>query len=276
MIAWLPSGTEGMHAVINPLMEETSFSLAFTIRDAPLPWILVAGAALAAMIRRDWPASRTVPVAIGTAWAIAGTAFFLFTGERRALLLTQVAVVILALAMLRRLVWLLRRNDSRVHRWALAVLVVASTSMFTGIVAGGVTYFSLATDWYRVVDRPELEALGALREVSLPQDRVVASRGHHGNPIGWWVEGYGQRQTYAGVDVRFLAFPEERQQAMSANTLFSEGTSDTETLAQLATLGVRFLVIDRRGPDADWLERAPMEAFDLVFDSPTLVILEVV
>lgn len=275
MSAWLPSGGEGMQAVINPLMEETSFSLVFTIRDAPLPWILVAGAGLAAILRRGWPDSQTVPVAVGTAWAVAGAAFFVVTGERRALLLTQVGIIVLAILTLRRWLGLLRLRDSRLHHSAWAALLVITISMFTGILAGGVTYYAIATDWYRVVDRPELQALAALREVSQPSDLVVASRGHHGNPIGWWVEGYALRQTYAGVDVRFLAFPEEREQALLANALFLERSSDTETLARLASLGARFLVVDRRGPDAGWLDRAPMGLFEIVYDSPTLVILKI-
>ena len=275
MSAWLPGGGDGKQAVINPLMEETSFSLVFTIRDAPLPWILVAGAGLAAMLRRDWSHPRTVPVALGAAWAVAGAAFFVATGERRALLLTQVGIVILAVLTMRRWGWLFRRRDSGLHRFASAALLVIAISMFTGIVAGGVTYYAIAADWYRVVDRPELQALDVLRAASKPSDLVVASRGHHGNPIGWWVEGYAQRRTYSGIDVRFLAFPEEREQALLANALFLEHSSDSETLAHLASIGARFLVVDRRGPDAGWLDRAPMGAFEIVYDSDTLVILKV-
>jgi hypothetical protein len=141
------------------------------------------------------------------------------------------------------------------------------------VVVGGVDSYANATDWYRVVDTDEIRVLDQLEQAADDGDLVLASQGHHGNPIGWWVQGYSGIPTFTGVDLRFLTFPEEREQAQIANEFFSGEMSSGESMKTLREIGADFLVVDRRGNDADWLAAPLARQFELLFSSPNIVVL---
>jgi hypothetical protein len=79
----------------------------------------------------------------------------------------------------------------------------------------------------------------------------------------------------SGHDPSFLTFPGEIDEAESANAFFGGGLSPAEAVDYLESVDARYLVVDRRGPDSGWMFRADRPSFDVVYDSPTLVILEV-
>lgn len=269
----------GVQPVLNPLSLGRVESLSQTISDAPFPWVVVAVFGVASLAVRRWDHDRSVTAATAGAWVVVGALFFAAIGEPRALLLTQFGLIVLALLFLQRLIGITRSTTST--RWrkarpvAMRAIVIMAVATASALVVGGVDSYAKATDWYRVVDHPELRALDILIATADSGDLVVASEGHHGNQIGWWVQGYAGIKTYTGVDPRFLTFPEEREQAEIVNDLFVPDSNDAESLATLRRIGADFIVVDRRGPDADWLDSRLAAELELIHESPTLVLLRV-
>ena len=77
-----------------------------------------------------------------------------------------------------------------------------------------------------------------------------------------------------GHDVRFLAFADEREQAEVANGICGGELSDVETIAMLREVGADYLVVDRRGPDAAWLDSGLARSLPVLDDTSHLVILK--
>ena len=94
-------------------------------------------------------------------------------------------------------------------------------------------------------------------------------------PVGWWVEGYAERPTYSAHDERFLAFPDERDQAEIANRIFSGSLSSEEVSNELLRIDAQYLVVDKRGPHSSWLETEYARSLAVVHDDSNLVVLEV-
>ena len=122
------------------------------------------------------------------------------------------------------------------------------------------------------MDDEELRALDRLASIAGPDDLAVASPGNQGHPLGWWVQGYAGVPTYSGIDLRWLAFPEEREQARIANELFGGHLEVEEAAEMLASVGADFLVIDRRDPTGTWFESGLSSAFPVIYDSGAVVI----
>jgi hypothetical protein len=266
---------KGFQPVLNPLGHEEGFLLGWTVREAGIPWAIVILGGAAATLFRRWPHGLAGAVSIGIGWVTAGTGFFLVAGEQRALALTQLGTVLLAVALFARSRESLTRVGRPWDRFGRAFLSVAGISLLGSISVSGIDYYRTATDWYRVVDRSELEVLDRLRAESNPGDVVVASRGRNGNPLGWWVEGYALRPTYSGLDVRFEAFPVKRQQTEIANRIFSNQLTENAMYLLLRQIDAQYLVIDLRGPDGHWMSGAPPEFLEVVVRSPSLTVLRV-
>jgi hypothetical protein len=273
LVQWVIEGSRGVHPVINPLEQRIGELVSLTVREAPVIWLLVAGMALAGLMSRVWREGSAWAASAAVGFLVSGLAFFLLSGEQRALLVVQVGAAILAAMAATRAIGQLRERGPR---WERAGLGLAAVALLWVSLAGLGRYAS-ATDWYRVMGRTELNALAELRRVSQPGDLVVAARGHHGNPLGWWVEGYAGRPTFTGLDLRFLAFPEEARQAALANSFFSGALAPQQAAAHLEVNQIRFIIVDRRGPDAGWLSSAARESLDPepVIDSGWLVVLRV-
>jgi hypothetical protein len=139
----------------------------------------------------------------------------------------------------------------------------------------GIAEYIQSTDFYSIVDEEEIEALEFLAAMATGGDTVVASRGRSSIPIGWWVEGAARLPTISGHDPSFLTFPREIEEAEDANAFFQGDLSPDDALDYLEAVDAQYLVVDRRGPDAGWMFRADRPSFDVIYDSPTLVILEV-
>jgi len=273
------SGSEaGVTAVLNPYDVSRLESIELAIRDAVVPWVVVTILGVAALAIRGVRGDREATLSVGSSWAVSGLTFFLVTGEARGLLLTQVGLIILACLTVQWIVEKLGRRhpeDSRrrLHRWAFPVFATLVISMVSAIVAGGLVAYEAATEWYRVADDEVLEALDWLGENSDPNALVVASSGPNGNPLGWWVQGYGERRTYTGIDVRALSFPDEREQAEIANEIFAPSTGADAAHSLIRVNGIDFLIVDRRGPDASWLGGNVAATFERLYESPAIVIL---
>jgi hypothetical protein len=270
----------GVEPVLNPLAQTWTFSLQQSVSDAPLPWLLVAAFAVGALAYRRWLNGRSATVAVGLSWVIVGALFFAVIEEARALLLAQLGLVLLAMLCFQRLLEAARsaktRNPGRsLSRIAYGGLIILGVATVSSISAGGVNSYVNSAAWYRVVDRPELAALDTLEALADEGDLVVAAQGHHGNQIGWWVQGYAGIPAYTAVDLRFLTFPEEREQAQVANQIFDGTFDEAESIRALESIGADYVIVDRRGPNDGWLNSGLAKRFRRIFESPTVVILEV-
>jgi hypothetical protein len=239
----------------------------------------VAGLGVGALFFRKWTETRSITLSLGLAWALVGVIFFVLIAEPRALLLTQMGLILLALMCFQRLLEtansLGNTKRKRLTRSARNALIVLGVATFSAIVVGGIHSFVNSTDWYRVVDQAELRALDVLQDAADPGDLVIASQGPHGNQIGWWVQGYAGIPAYTGVDLRFLTFPEERAQARIANDFFANDFDEGEPLETLEAVGADFILVDRRGSDAGWLESRSASGLESIVESPSLIVFRV-
>jgi hypothetical protein len=88
------------------------------------------------------------------------------------------------------------------------------------------------------------------------------------------VEGYAERPSYTAVNTNFLAFPDEREQAEIATAFFEDGYSLQESIATLVEIGAEYVVVDKRGPDAGWLDGPVADAFMVLDDTSNIVVLK--
>ncbi len=275
---WVP---EGVVPTLNPENTGRLESLLKTVREAPVPWAIVTVGAIAVLFKRRRPPTIAATVASGMSWVLVGLAFFLVTAEPRGLMVAQVGAVVCASVTLAEMLssFSAKRHarDPARKTWGggYPLFVIACISLFCSLVISGLANYSSSVDWYRLVDEAELESLDRLRAASTLEDLVLASRGPHSMPVGWWTQGYAQRRTYSAHDTSYLAFPDEREQAELANTFFSGDLTDAAALALLDTTGADFVVVDRRGPDARWLRSDLAQTFTVVDDSSNMVVLDV-
>jgi hypothetical protein len=271
---------QGVRPVLNPLSLGWTESVAQTVSEAPIPWLLLAAFGLGAIVIRRWDRGRAVTLATGASWVFVGVLFFTLIGEPRALLPAQSGLVLLALLSFQRLLG--RLKSRRAHgRWKRATpglvkgLLIVGIATVSAIAVGSIDRYDEATAWYRVVDHAEIDALDVLKSEAGPGDLVVASHGHHGNQIGWWVQGYASIPAFTAVDPRYLTFPEEREQAQIASDFFDVSSADAGSIEQLQELGADFVVVDRRGIDGTWLQTEVAAGLEVVYQSGNLVVLRV-
>jgi hypothetical protein len=259
---------EGRQPSLNPGELSWMESVAHIINEAWVPWLLVTVLAIVLSFSRKWSSPHAVTVAVGSGWLVPSLVFFMVIGEPRSLLFTQMGLVMIATPVYAELL----RVAERANVYARDALIVLGGVLLIAIVSSGYQDYDAATDFYRVVDHAEIAALDQLRENSQPGDLVVASEGHHRNQVGWWVQGYAERPTYPGGNVGFLASPQERDQGAQANHVFKV---DPWVGARLLSLmGARFVVVDRRGPSAGWLQSEFAHSLKVVDDNSNLVILQ--
>jgi hypothetical protein len=276
----LTNPREGIQPVLNPLSLDWMESVAQTVSEAPIPWWLVACVGLGAVFMRGWDVGRTITLATAGSWIVAGLLFFAVIGEPRALLLAQLGFVFLALLSFQRFLgWLrsarLDRGWNRAAPAAAKLVIILGIATVSAIAVGSIDRYDNTTEWYRVVDRAEIQALDVLASEAAPGDLVVASRGNHGNQIGWWVQGYAGVRAYTGVDVRYLTFHEEREEARIANEFFEESSQFADSIKTLQMIGADFVVVDKRGVDAPWLGTPAAAEFEMIHESRNLVVLRV-
>lgn len=271
------AGRNGYEPPVNPLGLDLWFSLAHETREAPLLWVIVAILGLVGLVVAHTSKAELATKVVGSSWAFAGLASFLVTGEGRSLLLAQIGLALLGAC---GFIWLWRRarqaecdTGRRAYGALWRGIAVVGVGVAFGLVVGGVGSYGGTTGWFRVVDTPELDGLDALKAAAEQGDLAMASAGNHGHPIGWWVQGYAGIPTFSGIDLRWLAFPLEREQAQVANDFFAQVDGGLEALEPVRAVGVDFLVVDRRGPDAGWLESPIANEFERIYESPTIVVL---
>jgi hypothetical protein len=270
----------GAESTLNPLGLSRWDSVSYVFGDAPWLWGALFAGTVIVLARRYWPAHLAATLAVAAAWLMTSGVLFLLTGERSTLLISQIALIVLAVlgfgVTRQRVVgpepmpYMPRGPRSLRHR----LLLIVGISALSSLVVAGLTTYVAAAQEYRLVDHAELSALDRLNAEAGSGDLVVAARGSRDMPIGWWVEGYAELPTYAGHDPRWYAIGEEREQAQFANDIFSGALSDAETIEKLRSIGANYLVVDRRGPDSAFLDSQLARSMRVVDDTSNLVIFE--
>ncbi len=164
------------------------------------------------------------------------------------------------------------------ERWtgratALAIAIVVVIGSLAAI--QGVQRFEETVAYYRVVEVPELWTLRDLTGLSEPDDVILSSRGRNDHHLGWWIEGYAGRPTFTAANPSYLAFANEREQAEIALKVFRGELSGREFLDFADAVGIEYVVVDKRGPDAAWLSTPTAKMLTRDVDGSTLVILHV-
>jgi hypothetical protein len=267
LLQWQDAGRQ---TSLNPTGLTWVESVEHMINEASIPWLVVAALGVGLCSSRKWSGPHAMTVAVGSSWVATSLVFFLAIGEPRALLLTQMGLVMIAVSVYAQL---LRVAADR-NVYARDALVAVGGIVLLAVVTSGYTDYDAATDWYRVVDHQEIAALDELVAASSPGDLVVASAGHHENHVGWWVQGYAERPTYPAGNIDFLASQQERAQGAAANLVFEEPVDTSRVTALLEQIGARFVVVDRRGPSIGWLGSEFARSLRVIDDSSNLVILE--
>jgi hypothetical protein len=257
-------------AVLNPAGLDIIEGARLAAGESLVPWIIVGFIGISSLTHRRWEGDRSFSVSVGFGWVLAGFGVFLVTGERRSLLLAEIGLLMLAATEMERF-W----QTVRSRRLASVTVLVLSAAIVGSILVPGVVEYGRSTDFYRIVDRQEIDALRELERAAQVGDIVVASRGRNTIPIGWWVEGITRLPAISGHDPRFLTFPAEIEEAEAANSFFDGQMTPEESVEFLSEVDARFLVVDRRGPDAQWLEQADGLPLEVILDSSSLVIFRV-
>ena len=257
-------------ALLNPTSLSLVEGIRLSVGESPISWLLITLVAATALLYRQWDDDAFLAVSLGFAWSLAGSGLFLVTAERRCLLQAQVGVLILATtAVVRLLRRLRRRQAASAFVWVVTVAVLGSVAI------PGVAAYATATAFYRIVEPSEILALEAMEAASNVGDIVLASRGRNTIPIGWWSEGAARLPTLSGHDTRYLSFPAEIEEAEAASRFFQGGMDPEDSLEYLDELDVRFVLVDKRGPDSDWITSNNVARYRVIYDSPTLLVLGV-
>jgi hypothetical protein len=269
--SWLDASTQGVEPTLNPMGLGRAEQLVFAFEEASVPWLVLAAVACIGLGRRSWSRGAAPVISASFGWILASVGGFAVLGEPRVLIQAQIAIIPVAVLVAWGW-WQERERSTGWRRPATLALGLLGVAIVGSVVLTGLHRYDLAADWYRVVGQRELTALAELREAAKPGDVAIASRGPNGNPIGWWVQGYAGIPTFTNIDIAFLAFPDERQQADAAAALFSAPPEQAADLIE--EHGARFLVLDRRGSDVGWLGDGDPVGLESMSDG-TLRIMEV-
>jgi hypothetical protein len=268
--SWLGATAQGVEPTLNPLGLSRFENLSFAFGEAVIPWLILTVAAFIGLGRRSWNRGAAPMVSASFGWVLASTVGFILLGEPRILIQAQVAIIPIAVMEIWR--WWGERNPSTGRRrWPTVSLGFLAVAVVGSVALTGMHRYDVAADWYRVVGQRELDTLAGLSDAADPGDLAIASRGPNGNPIGWWVQGYAGIPTYTNMDTAFLAFPDEKEQAEFAATLFS--AVPEQAAVSMDEVGARFLILDRRGSDVGWLGDGDPVGLQQLSDG-TLLIME--
>jgi hypothetical protein len=166
---------------------------------------------------------------------------------------------------------LLRAPDRR--RWV-AVSAAGLLIVALGVTSvSGITVFRRQRADYAVADEAISAALRWVREAT-PERALVAAPALGSVPLGWWIEGLGERQAVAAAPAEWLVYPQERRIATRARRLFAALERDVAAgLREADRLGVDYLFVPKATPTYELLlvdiEAGRLEA---VFENAGVVI----
>lgn len=162
------------------------------------------------------------------------------------------------------------RTVRRALRTAVPVCLVGTSLLLAG---QGLRAASADFSWYRVIDRPTLEALDWIRSHRVAGEFAVAGENERGGLYGWWVEGYALQPTYLAIEDRWLSYRQEVAQAAFARQLTSPVRTPAEIADMAARCRVRHVLVDT-DRDAGLRSRLSGAGFSSAFESGNMAVLE--
>lgn len=237
------------------------------VAEARWLWIPVIATG-SVFIAFSFPPRRFAVWAVAAALLLATLLLFPATGEIRLLPLLSTGALLgvgLGLEELRRrstgTIW------SKLPLTAAAVFVVLLYPLANADAAAQLHY-------YRVADRSLLNTTAWIAGHA-DQHRVVVREDGRNWPVGWWFEGLTRATIVVGSDPRWLAFPQERENAALVDRFFDPQENAEDVRALAATTNVRFLVF--RKDWSDWQRWAAqmIPPFTVVYDDGEYEIVDV-
>jgi hypothetical protein len=242
-----------------------------TIHGAAWPFWLLAFVAAAAGIARPPKSSRDHLWVVNAAFVAGTIAIFLLTRQPR-LLYEIPAIGAIGIGL-----WirdLVRRDVT--PRAVRAVLVMSGVSAFLVVSVIGVQAFPSQRRTYGIVDPGILKALEWVRDET-PEGSLVAVTTLDSAPLGWWVEGLGERRVLGASPTLWLTYPVERRLASEADHLFTALERSTQSGMRAAQFeNVDYLFLARSSVDYQTIAAAPWFAGQQpAFEDTSAVIIEV-
>ena len=230
-------------------------------------WAGLSTIALVHLLRQH--ARSDVTSRLAAALILVSLVGFFLTHEPRLAPLFIAGVTIAAATALRE-AWG-RQRGTRWRMLTLAAPLAALAIAMPAIDAQG----SALRDFYRVAD-PSLQGAAAWLDRHHDGERVAVREGRWGWPVGWWFEGLTDADIAVGANAKWLAFPDERHNALLARALFDAALSAGEAATLAAESGVGLLLFQKQewiGWRA-WLDGAP-SSLAVVYENDAYMILQV-
>jgi hypothetical protein len=235
---------------------------------APLLVIGVVAGIVAVVLTR--PKGRDALWALNAALIVGVAATFLWTREPRVLYEVPLVAAIGTGALVREI---LRPNR---RPWVPPVvgLLVAIGLVITTV--SGLAVLRRQRADFAVANTGIRDALLWVSETT-PSGSTIAAPMLDSIPLGWWVEGLGERRALGEAPARWLVYPEERRLAASAERIFRALERDVGAgLASARERGADYLFIAKRTATYELLV-VDLEAgrIEPVFENDMVVIFEV-
>jgi hypothetical protein len=165
----------------------------------------------------------------------------LITRQFRLLYLAPTVVVLILGSWLQELDASSTRSFQLMKRFVSSALLLAIFAQ----TYSGLTIFQRQRNHYGRLTTGMVEALRWVEHSTPTESLIAVTPTGEGFPLGWWVEGLGQRNTLTAARLSFLNFADERRRAMKANLLFEQGFPTHHALETAQEMNVDYLFVDK-------------------------------
>lgn len=260
-------------------------SMEFTYRDLPVLWhlLIVLAVVIPVILRRSWrsaPWRLTVATAAGV---VVGSAA---SGEARFLYFIPLVCVFAGA------LWIVTVVDAEAPEAAPGAVLSTRASVVPGrvmtatavLLVGavglqawtGAGLFADQRTYYGIVTPGLYDAIRWIRDET-PEDAVIGVATVDDAPLGWWVEGLGERTTIYASPLQWLVYPDEIRRATVANEVFAPPFPTDRSMQAARDAGMTYLLV---ATSSNRIAPAELDAFlaahpdAVVFRGPDALVLD--
>lgn len=226
-------------------------SLEFTFRDLPVLWhlLIVLALVIPVVLRSRW---RSAPWRLAVATAAGVVVGSAASGEARFLYFIPLVCVFAGA------LWIVAVVDAESpeavegvplsERAAVVPGRVMSATALVLLVAVGVQAWTGARlfddqrRYYGIVTPGIYDAIRWIRDET-PDDAVIGVSTVDDAPLGWWVEGLGERTTIYASPLQWLVYPDEIRRATTANEVFAPPFPTEASMAAARDAGMTYVLV---------------------------------
>jgi hypothetical protein len=106
----------------------------------------------------------------------------------------------------------------------------------------GAALFAEQRDYYGIVTPGIYDAIEWIRDET-PSDAVIGVSTVDDAPLGWWVEGLGERETIYASPLQWLVYPDELERAEVANEVFAPPFPTEASMAAARDAGMTHVLV---------------------------------